>query len=103
MQINITGHQVALSQSLQDNIKIRLTKMVQKYFSNSIDAHIIFEQIRAFYKTEIKVHESTKKFAIADSEDKDILLSFDKCLRKIESQLRKEKRKLTDKHHKASR
>jgi ribosomal subunit interface protein len=100
MQINITGHQITLSQELQDNVRNKLIKIVEKYFPHPIDAHIIFEHTNSFVQTEIKVHESTKMFVIAESEDKDILRSFEKCLDKIETKLRKEKSKLVDKHYK---
>lgn len=100
MEINISGHQVEVGKALQDYAKEKTRALVTKYFAHAIDAHIIFEKRKACFHAEIKVHERTQKYAIADSEDSDIYKAFDDALHKIESQLRKYKAKLVDKHNK---
>lgn len=100
MEINITGHQVEVGRALQEYAKEKTHSLVTKYFARAIDAHIIFEKRKAFFYAEIKVHERTQKYAIADAEDIDIYKAFDAALHKIEAQLRKYKAKLVDKHNK---
>jgi len=100
MEINITGHQVEIGTALQDYSKEKTRALVAKYFAHAIDAHIIFEKRKAFFHAEIKVHERTKKYAIADAEDTDIYKAFDAALHKIDTQLRRYKAKLVNKHNK---
>jgi ribosomal subunit interface protein len=100
MEINVTGHQVEVGESLQQSSKTKLEKIVIKFFAHAIDAHIIFEKHKALFKAEIKVHERTQRYAIAEAEDADVHKAFDKALVKIEAQLRKYKSKLNAKHDK---
>lgn len=100
MEISITGHQVEVGTALQKYSKTKLEKLVTKFFAHAIDGHIIFEKRKSFFHAEIKVHERTQRYAIADAEDIDVRKAFDKALIKIESQLRKYKSKLISKHDK---
>ena len=100
MEINVSGHQVDVGSALQDHVKEKLNKLVTKYFAHAIDAHVVFEKQKAFFKAEIKVHERTKKYAIASAEDTEIYKSFDLALKKIDVQLRGYKRKLVANHNK---
>ena len=100
MEINITGHQVQVGAALQDYAKNKTQDIVGKYFAHAIDAHITFEKTKSSFKAEIKVHEKSQKYAIADAENMDIYKAFDAALHKIESQLRTYKKKLVDEHYK---
>lgn len=100
MEISVSGHQVEIGSALQEYVKEKLTLIVEKYFAHAIDSQVIFKKNNSFFVAEIKVHEHVHKHALAESEHPDVYKAFDDALHKIESQLRKYKSRLRDKHFK---
>lgn len=97
MQINVSGKQVDVGQSLQDHVKSRLTATIEKYFPTPIDAHVVFSKERYNFRADIRVNigtRDTKFWLNADHAATDPYLSFDGALGHIENQLRRYKERL---------
>ena len=97
MQINITGHQLDLTDSLKVHVNDKLSK-IGRHFDhiNSIDVVLNVEKIRQQAEATI----NAKGIAIhANAESENMYSSIDILAQKLDSQVIKHKEKLSD-HHK---
>ena len=87
------------SQALNQHVEDLLTKNVTKYFDNAISADVHFKKEGAAFHCNIIVNDGVSggKDIKADYESHDIYKAFNEACDKIETQLRRYKRKLSDK------
>lgn len=99
MRYQITGKQIDIGSALQTHVENELGSIVQKYAERPTDANIVFSKSAHEYVCEATVHLSTGLTAQAKAHATEIYAAFDSCADKMETQLRRYKRRLKD-HHK---
>lgn len=98
MQINITGHQLDLTDSLKSYVNEKLSKL-ERHFDhiNTIEVVLNVEKIRQFAEATI----DAKGVSIhADAESENMYSSIDMLAQKLDTQVIKHKEKLTNHHQK---
>lgn len=102
MQINISGLHIELGKALQDYVKEKLVKKVQKYFDHPTRADVKFAKHGNRFHVEILVNDGTgtgeKSLSKVHFDGTDVYKTFDSCLEKLARQLNKYKDKLQDLH-----
>ncbi len=102
MDIRISGHQVETGTALQDHATQRLTDMVEKYFDRAISGHATFGKASgAMFTCDIVVHVGKGTIVRATDDAHDAHQAFDRAAEKVDKQLRRYKRRLTDRHEQA--
>ncbi|SMX41405.1 ribosome hibernation-promoting factor, HPF/YfiA family [Octadecabacter ascidiaceicola] len=99
MRYQITGKQIDIGEALQTHVKAELGDVVGKYAGRPTDANIVFSKSGHEYVCETEVHLSTGLTAQAKGHATEIYAAFDSASEKMETQLRRYKRRLKD-HHK---
>lgn len=99
MRYQITGKQIDIGESLTSHVQTHMDDMLGKYAGRPTDANVIFSKSGHEHVCEATVHLSTGLTAQAKAHEHDIYASFEKCLEKMDKQLRRYKRRLKD-HHK---
>lgn len=102
MHISITGQHISIGESLNDHVKNHILQVTEKYFNKAISsAHIHFvKQSSSQYKCDITVHDGTGRHIVlkADYVSNEVDASFNHAVARLETQLRKYKSKLKDRH-----
>ncbi len=99
MRIQVNGKQIDVGESLTTHVETRITETTSKFSGRPVEAVITFSKDRHEFVSDATVHLSTGLTVKAQSKAADVYDSFDKCLEKMEKQLRRYKRRLKD-HHK---
>jgi ribosomal subunit interface protein len=101
MRVRVSGKQIKLGETLPAGVRVRLEAAVAKHFDGGADAHIVFSHDGPFYRADCTLHLDSKTIFTADGEGPDAHRAFDAAFDKIDSQLRRYKRKLKNHHAKA--
>ncbi|MFA3916968.1 ribosome hibernation-promoting factor, HPF/YfiA family [Ruegeria hyattellae] len=99
MRYQISGKQIDIGESLQSHVQTELGEVIQKYAQRPTDANVVFSRSAHEYVCETTVHLSTGLTAQAKAHATEIYAAFEGCCAKMETQLRRYKRRLKD-HHK---
>lgn len=97
MQINVSGHQVDVGDSLREHAEERLERSVTKYFEHAIFADVVFSKEAHLFVADIHVNEGIKGGIMikAQGKSEDSYAAFDEAAERIESQLRRYKTRIT--------
>ena len=99
MDIRISGHQMDTGAALQEHASDRLTAVVEKYFDRALSSHVTFGKAPAgAFSCDIVTHVMQGLILKAQGSAQDAHVAFDDALAKIEKQLRRYKRRLTNRH-----
>ena len=99
MDVRISGHQIDTGAALQESASDRLAGIVDKYFSRAISAHATFGKgPGGAFSCDIVAHIKQGLTLKSRGEAHDIHQALDASAAKLEKQLRRYKRRLTDKH-----
>ena len=101
MQIQISGHQIEVTQALRDHVQNRLTKL-DKYFDNVTSLAVVLSVEKLQHRVEATLSAAGCTLH-AEASDGDMYASVDALLDKLVAQLRKHKEKLTAHHRSAGR
>lgn len=99
MRYQISGKQIDIGSALQTYVQDELGGIVQKYAERPTDANVIFSKSGSEFVCEATVHLSTGLTASAKGHAHEIHAAFDSAGHKMETQLRRYKRRLKDHHH----
>ncbi|MBV7258580.1 ribosome hibernation-promoting factor, HPF/YfiA family [Erythrobacter crassostreae] len=103
MDIRISGHQVETGAALQEHASDRLSGIVEKYFDGALSSHVTFGKAPAgAFRCDIITHVNHGTILKAQGSAHDAHQALDNTAAKIEKQLRRYKRRLTDRHERAS-
>ncbi len=100
MQINVSGKQVDLSDSLRTRVASSLDVIAQKYFDQAMEAHVTFGRARSFFTCDINVHAGRGLTLRGEGEAGDANAAFDDAAEHIATRLRRYRRRVND-HHRA--
>jgi len=102
MDIRVSGHQIDTGAALQDHASDRLAGMSEKYFSRAISSQVTFNKAPANgFGCDIVLHANQGLVMKSHGIAQDAHQAFDQAADKIEKQLRRYKRRLTDRHEQA--
>jgi len=103
MDIRISGHQMATGAALQEHAAQRLGTIVEKYFDRALSSHVTFGKAPAgAFTCDIVTHVMQGLILKAQGSAQDAHVALDDAAAKIEKQLRRYKRRLTDRHEAAN-
>ena len=96
MQLTLTGHHVDITESMENYVKEKLTKL-ERHFDNVLDVHVILTVEKLRHKAEATLHVSGNNiFAVCEEED--MYVAIDGLIDKMDRQVLKHKSK-TQNHH----
>ena len=99
MDIRISGHQMDTGSALQAHASERLGAIVDKYFDRALSSHVTFGKAPAgAFTCDIVTHVMQGLILKAQGSAQDAHVALDDAAGKIEKQLRRYKRRLTDRH-----
>ncbi|HEX7871486.1 MAG TPA: ribosome-associated translation inhibitor RaiA [Sphingobium sp.] len=99
MDIRVSGHQVETGGALQTHVTDRLSTMAEKYFSRTISAQVTFGQApHGAFHCDIISHVNSGIVIKGAGEAQDAHLAFEKAADRIDTQLRRYKQRLKDRH-----
>ncbi|HSJ79393.1 MAG TPA: ribosome-associated translation inhibitor RaiA [Erythrobacter sp.] len=102
MDIRISGHQMETGTALQEHAADRLGTIVDKYFDRALSSHVTFGKAPAgAFTCDIVTHVMQGLILKAQGSAQDAHVALDDAAAKIEKQLRRYKRRLTDRHREA--
>lgn len=96
MQINLTGHHLAITASLKDYVEGKFRRL-ERHFENITQIHVILTVEKERHKAEATLHVNRGNL-FADAERPDMYAAIDGLIDKLDRQLKKHKEKLTDHH-----
>ena len=102
MKVNISGRNLDIGQALKVHISDRLKAASDKYFTRSIDAQVTVSRQGPFYRIECALHPAHGVSFHSHAEGADVYTSFEAAAQKLEKQLRRFKRRITN-HHDSKR
>jgi ribosomal subunit interface protein len=98
MNLTVKGKHLDVGDALRAYVREQLSAVTEKYFSNPIDATVLFEQEAHFYRADISVRVGRGILLQASAEASDIYPAFDAAAEKTGTRLRRYKRRLRDHH-----
>jgi len=98
MNLTVKGKHLDVGDALRAYVGEQLSAVTEKYFSNPIDATVMFEQEAHFYRADISVRVGRGIMLQASAEATDIYPAFDAAAEKTGKRLRRYKRRLRDHH-----
>jgi ribosomal subunit interface protein len=96
MQVSVTGRHVELGDALESHVRERLLSAVAKYFSDGIEAHVVFSREARLIGADITVHVGSGITHQSHAEADQAAASFDLAADKLEKRMRRHKRRLRD-------
>jgi len=96
MQMNITGHHIEITPSLNNYVKEK-TKRLTRHFDQVMKINVILEVQKLEHKAEASIIVSGNQL-FAESHDDDMYAAIDSLADKLDRQLLKHKEKITSKH-----
>ena len=99
MNLTVKGKHLDVGDALRTYVKDQLSAVTEKYFSNPIDATVLFSHEAHLYRTDISVRVGRGILLQSSAEATDIYPSFDTASEKVGKRLRRYKRRLRDHHN----
>ena len=96
MQVSVTGRHVELGDALEGHVRERLQAAVAKYFSDGIEAHVVFTREAHLIGADIAIHVGGGITHQSHAEADQPVASFDLAAARLEKRLRRHKRRLRD-------
>lgn len=99
MDIRVSGHQVDTGDALQTHVSDRLGALAEKYFSRALSAQVTFGHApHGAFHCDIVCHVTTGIVLKGRGDAQDAHQAFEQAAERIETQLRRYKRRLKDRH-----
>ena len=96
MQLNVTGHHIDMTESLQNYVENKMEKL-ERHFDNVTNVHVVLTVEKQRQKAEATIHLAGANL-FADAENEDMYAAIDALTDKLDRQIKKHKEKTTDHH-----
>jgi ribosomal subunit interface protein len=96
MGLRISGKNINIGEALRTHVSERLKSVAEKYFDGAITGHVTIEPEGSGYRTDCILHLASGVTIQADGRAQEVYASFDQTAARIESRMRRYKRKLKD-------
>ena len=104
MDIRVSGHQIETGSALQDHASLRLNGISEKYFNRAISSQVTFNKApNNAFGCDIVLHANQGLVLKSHGQAQDAHQAFEQAAERVEKQLRRYKRRLTDRHAQADR
>lgn len=101
MQVQVTGKHVDVGEALRSRITDELLGSIGKYFERGGDADVVVSKDGYAFRIDCSVHLASGQHLESHGSGGDAHTAFDAALNKIESRIRRYKRRLKNHHHPA--
>jgi ribosomal subunit interface protein len=99
MDIRVSGHQIETGGALQTHVSDRLSAIADKYFSRALSAQVTFGNApHGGFNCDIVCHVTSGIVLKGRGEAQDAHIALEQAAERIETQLRRYKRRLKDRH-----
>ena len=102
MGLRISGKSVDIGEAFRGHADARIGDALAKYFDGGFTGHVTVEREGSGFRTDCAIHLDTGIVLKAEGRAQDVHQSFDMAAERIETRLRRYKRRLKD-HHQKSR
>jgi ribosomal subunit interface protein len=102
MNLTVKGKHLDVGDALRGYVEDQLSAVTEKYFSNPIDATVLFSHEAHLYRTDISVRVGRGIMLQSSAEATDIYPCFEAAAEKVGKRLRRYKRRLRDHHMNAA-
>jgi ribosomal subunit interface protein len=103
MDIRISGHQMETGEALQNHAAERMSAVVGKYFERSLSTNITFGKAPAgAFRCDIVTHAGNGLILKGAAIAHDAHIALDQAADKIGTQLRRYKRRISDRHEQSA-
>jgi ribosomal subunit interface protein len=99
MQVQVTGKQLDVGDALRSRISDELSGSIGKYFDRGGDAEVVVSQDGHDFRIDCRVTLASGQFLESHGFAGDAHAAFDEALSKIETRVRRYKRRLKNHHH----
>ena len=96
MQLSVKGKQIDVGDALRTHVSESLEGVAEKYFSDPIEASVIFSREAHLFRANIAVHVGRGLQVQGQAEADDIYAAFNHANERVAKRLRRNKRKLRD-------
>ena len=96
MGLRISGKNINIGEALRTHVSERLKSVTEKYFDGAVTGHVTIEPEGSGYRSDCTLHLASGVTIQADGRAQEVYASFDQTAAKIESRMRRYKRKLKD-------
>lgn len=102
MKIQVSGKGIDVGESLRTHVEQRLEQGITKYLDRVVSVSVVISRESHLFCVDINLHTGTHSAMVIKGRDKagDVYAAFDASAGKIEKQLRRYKRRLTNHHQK---
>ena len=98
MQITVTGRQIDVGDALRHHTQAAVADIAEKYFSNAIEAHVVFSREAHLIQCDLKVHVGRGILVRSEADATEAYAAFDLAAGRIDKRLRRYKRRLRNHH-----
>jgi ribosomal subunit interface protein len=98
MSLRVSGKNIQIGEALQDHARSRVTAVVERYFEGSLNGHVTMEPEGSGYRCEMILHLDSGMTLHAEGRAQEPYASFDQANHRIETRLRRYKRRLKSRH-----
>jgi len=98
MQVQVSGRQVDVGETLRSQIEEAIESVVGKYFPQGLDAQVTVARENHLFRIDCSLHVGHGLRLQAHATAEDAHAAFSLVVQKIEKQLRRHKRRLKDRH-----
>ena len=98
MHITITGKQIDVGDALRSHTQTALGDIAEKYFSNALEAHVVFSREAHLIQCDLQVHIGRGILVRSEADAGEAYAAFDIAAERIDKRLRRYKRRLRDHH-----
>jgi len=102
MEIQVNGKQIDIGDALREHVTDRIEERVSKYFDRAVDAHVTFSREAHLIRVDCSVHAGHAIVMQSHASAGEPYAAFDQALERIETRLRRYKRRLRN-HHAVSK
>ncbi|MEE8272876.1 MAG: ribosome-associated translation inhibitor RaiA [Alphaproteobacteria bacterium] len=99
MQLTVKGKQLDVGDALRVHVEDSLNAVAEKYFTNPIDATVVFSREAHLYRADVSVHVGRNIMLQGNAAAEGPYVAFDQAADRVGKRLRRYKRRLKD-HHK---
>jgi len=96
MGLRISGKNINIGEALRTHVSERLKSVTEKYFDGSVSGHVTIEPEGSGYRADCTLHLASGVTIQAEGRAQEVYASFDQTAARIESRMRRYKRKLKD-------
>ena len=98
MSLRVSGKNIQIGEALQDHARSRVAAVVERYFEGGVNGHVTMEPEGSGYRCEMILHLDSGVTLHAEGRAQEPYATFDQANHRIETRLRRYKRRLKGRH-----